>query len=140
MRMGHKVVAYHLNCNIDSPQPHTMWAFFFCKADDKLKSNSLFVIHSFNDSYAKCIFMQLDITKHWTLSVYRFSTLSMILWFYHHNTKAKWHIQNAVPCIISILLFLLIPISQVELSPLEYIRQYLLQDWKKFCIWLLYCY
>lgn len=79
-----KVVAYHLNCNTDSPHPTT--GLFFCKADHKLKSNSLFVIHSFNDSYAKCIFMQLDITKHGTLRVYWFSALSMILWLYHHNT------------------------------------------------------
>lgn len=39
--MGHKIVAYHLNHKIDSPHP-TMYVFF-CKADDELKSNSLFV-------------------------------------------------------------------------------------------------
>lgn len=40
--MEHKVVAYHLNPKIDSPHP-AMY-ILFCKADDKLKSNSLFVI------------------------------------------------------------------------------------------------
>lgn len=75
MRMGHKAVAYHLNRNTDFTHP-TLWGFF-CKADDKLKSNSLFVTHSFNDSYAKCIFMQLDITKHWT----QFIDLLHLLWY-----------------------------------------------------------
>jgi len=62
------MMGHILNHKIDSPHPTT--CVFLSKADDKLKSNSLFVIHSFNDFHAEYVFMQLDITKYRTLRVY----------------------------------------------------------------------